>query len=101
MGLLIVALSTIYYLATSVQNAFFDVIDVTGLLFSIFYIMTAVATMVYYRRRVFSSAWDALILGLLPLGAAVFLGWILASRCRMRRQPRSGRWSGSSLRACC
>src|SRR6202042_3503995 len=47
-GLLIVALSTIYYLATSVQNAFFDVIDVTGLLFSIFYIMTALATMVYY-----------------------------------------------------
>jgi amino acid transporter len=76
-GLLIVGLSTIYYLATSVQNAFFDVIDVTGLLFSIFYILTALATMVYYRRRVFSSVWDALILGLLPLGAAVFLGWIL------------------------
>ena len=83
-GLLIVALSTIYYLATSVQNAFFDVIDVTGLLFSIFYIMTAVATMVYYRRRVFSSAWDALILGLLPLGAAVFLGWILAKSLHER-----------------
>ena len=60
------------------QNAFNDVIDVTGLLFAIFYILTALATMVYYRRRVFSSAWDALILGLLPLGAAGFLGWILA-----------------------
>ena len=35
-GLLIVILSAVYYLATSVQNAFFDVIDVTGLLFSIF-----------------------------------------------------------------
>ena len=41
-----------YYLATSVQNAFFDVIDVTGLLFSIFYILTALAAIVYYRRRV-------------------------------------------------
>ncbi len=58
-GLLIIVLSTVYYLATSVQNAFFDVIDVTGLLFSIFYILTALATMVYYRRRVFSSPWDA------------------------------------------
>ena len=58
------------------QNAFFDVIDVTGLLFAIFYILTALATIVYYRRRVFGSAWDFLILGLLPLGAAVFLGWM-------------------------
>ena len=90
-GLLIVALSTIYYLATSVQNAFFDVIDVTGLLFSIFYIMTALATMVYYRRRVFSSAWDALILGLLPLGAAVFLGWILAKS--LLNAPSTQVWS--------
>ena len=73
------------------QNAFFDVIDVTGLLFSIFYILTALATMVYYRRRVFSSAWDALILGLLPLGAAVFLGWILAKS--LLSAPSSQVWS--------
>ena len=90
-GLLIVALSTIYYLATSVQNAFFDVIDVTGLLFSMFYILTALATMVYYRRRVFSGAWDALILGLLPLGAAVFLGWILTKS--LQSAPSSQVWS--------
>src|SRR5580704_491795 len=90
-GLLIVALSTIYYLATSVQNAFFDVIDVTGLLFSIFYILTALATMVYYRRRVFSSAWDALILGLLPFGAAVFLAWILGKS--LLSAPSSQVWS--------
>jgi heme A synthase len=35
------------------------------------------ATIVYYRRRVLGSARDALILGLLPLGAAGFLGWML------------------------
>ena len=101
-GLLIVALSTIYYLATSVQNAFFDVIDVTGLLFSIFYIMTALATMIYYRRRVFSSAWDALILGLLPLGAAVFLGWIL-TKSLQKRPGDAGLVAGrhSSSPACC
>jgi amino acid transporter len=76
-GLLIVVVSVVYYLATSVQNAFFDVIDVTGLLFSIFYIMTALAAIAYYRRRVLASFRDALILGVLPLGAAGFLGWIL------------------------
>ena len=51
-------------------------IDVTGLLFAIFYILTALATIVYYRRRVFSGAWDFVILGVLPLGAAGFLGWM-------------------------
>ena len=42
----------VYLLATSVQNAFNDVVDVTGLLFAAFYILTALATIVYYRRRV-------------------------------------------------
>jgi hypothetical protein len=81
----------VYYLATSVQTAFSNVIAVTGLLFSIFYILTALATMVYYRRRVFSSAWDALILGLLPLGAAAFLGWILAKS--LQGAPAPWIWS--------
>ena len=40
-------------------NAFNDVIDVTGLLYAIFYILTALAAIVYYRRRIFSDAWDA------------------------------------------
>ena len=52
-GLLIVILSAVYYLVTPVQNAFFDVIDVTGLLFSIFYILTVLAAITYYRRRLF------------------------------------------------
>jgi amino acid transporter len=76
-GVMIIVLSAVYYLATSVQSAFYDVIAVTGFLFSIFYIMTALAAMVYYRRRIFSSAWDFLSLGILPLGAAGFLGWVL------------------------
>lgn len=73
-GLLIVALSAVYFLVTSVNNAFNDVIAVTGLLFSIFYIFTALAAMTYYRRRIFGSAWDFVTVGILPLGAAGFLG---------------------------
>jgi len=90
-GLLIIALSTIYYVATSVQNAFFDVINVTGLLFSIFYILTALAMITYYRRRVLASAWDFLIRGLLPLGAAVFLGWVFVKS--LVAAPVTQRWS--------
>ena len=59
------------------QNAFYDVIDVTGFLFSIFYIMTALAAMAYYRRRIFRGVGDFITIGLLPLGAAGFLGWVL------------------------
>jgi amino acid transporter len=76
-GLLLIALTWVYLLANSVQNAFTAVINVSGLLFAAFYILTALATIVYYRRRVFTSAWDALILGILPLAAAGFLGWIV------------------------
>ena len=90
-GLLIVVLSTIYYLATSVQNAFFDVIDVTGLLFSIFYILTALAAIVYYRRRIVGSSFDFVSVGLLPLGAAGFLGWIFAKS--LGAAPWTQRWS--------
>ncbi len=90
-GLLIIALSVVYYLATSVQNAFINVIDVTGLLFSIFYILTALAAITYYRRRIASSAFDFVTVGLLPLGAAGFLGWIFVKS--LGEAPWSQRWS--------
>jgi amino acid transporter len=75
-GVLLIGLTWVYLLATSVKVAFSHVIDVTGLLFASFYILTALATIVYYRRRVTSSVRDFLILGMLPLGAAGFLGWM-------------------------
>ncbi len=84
-GVLIIGLSWVYLLTTSVQNAFNDVVAVTGLLFAIFYILTALATIVYYRRRVFTSAWDALVLGILPVGC-----------CRV---PRLGRGEVAASRA--
>ncbi|HET9972441.1 MAG TPA: APC family permease [Streptosporangiaceae bacterium] len=73
----IIALTWVYLLAASVQDAFTDVVDVTGLLFAVFYALTALATITYYRRRVFSSLRDAVMLGVLPLGAVGFLGWVL------------------------
>ncbi len=76
-GLLIVVLSAVILLLTSIQGAFGDVVDVTGLLFAVFYILTALATVLYYRRRVFTSVGDALFLGILPIAAAGFLGWIV------------------------
>jgi len=90
-GLLIAGITWIYMLLTSIQNVFSEVVSVAGLLFTAFYILTALATMVYYRRRVFTSAWDALVLGILPLGAAAFLVWILAKS--LQSAPASQIWS--------
>jgi amino acid transporter len=90
-GLLIIVLSAIYFLATSVQNAFNDVIAVTGLLFSVFYILTALAAMSYYRRRIVSGAWDFVSVGVLPLAAAGFLGWVLVKS--LLNAPMTQRWS--------
>jgi hypothetical protein len=90
-GLLITGLTWVYLLASSVQDAFNEVVDESGQLFAVFYILTALATVAYYRRRILASAWDGLILGLLPLGAAGFLGWILARY--LQSAPASQIWS--------
>jgi amino acid transporter len=90
-GLLVIALTWIYLLATSVQNAFNDVVAITGLLFSLFYILTALATMAYYRRRLLANPKDGVLLGILPLAAAVFLAWIIVKS--LMQAPGSQRWS--------
>jgi amino acid transporter len=87
-GVLFIALTWVYLLTTSVHNAFSDVIAVTGLLFAILYILTALATVVYYRRRVFSGARDFLALGLFPLGAAAFLAWMFAKSVQAAPSPQ-------------
>jgi amino acid transporter len=86
-GVLIIGLTWVYLLTTSVQNAFDDVVDVTGLLFAVFYVLTAMATMVYYRRRVFGDLKDAIILGVLPLAAAAFLVWVVVKSLQTATAP--------------
>jgi amino acid transporter len=88
-GVLLIALTWVYLLASaSIQSAFGDVIDVTGLLFAIFYILTALATIVYYRRRVFGGVRDFFVLGFLPLGAAAFLGWMFTKSVQQADSPQ-------------
>jgi amino acid transporter len=90
-GVLILGLAWVYLLATSVQNAFNDVVAVAGLLFAVFYVLTALATIVYYRRRILAGAWEALVLGVLPLAAAAFLVWIIAKS--VQAAPAGQLWS--------
>jgi len=90
-GLVVIGLAWVYLLATSVQNAFDYVVNLTGLLFAIFYILTALASLVYFRRRIASNAWDLVVLGILPLGSAGFLCWMVEKSLVAAPMPQ--RWS--------
>ncbi len=76
-GLILLGGTWAYLLSTSLANAFNDAIAVTALLYAAFYILTALAAITYYWRRVFSNVMDAVVIGVLPLAAAGFLGWIM------------------------
>ncbi len=76
-GALVIVLTWVCLLAASVQGAFNAVVDVSGQLFGLFYVLTALATIVYYRKRITSSPADALTVGVLPVAAAAFLTWVL------------------------
>ena len=90
-GFFVIAITWVYLLATSVQMAFTYVVSATGLLFSAFYVLTALATIVYYRRRILARPWDLVWLGVLPIGAAVFLVWIIFRSMQLAAAPEN--WS--------
>ena len=76
-GLILVAATWVYLLSSSIASAFTQLINVTGLLYAAFYILTAVSAVTYYRHRVVSNPRDLVLVGVLPLGAAGFLVWLL------------------------
>jgi amino acid transporter len=76
-GVAFLIVTWVYLLVGSVASAFSALVAGTGILFTAYYILTAMAMIAYYRRRVFSSPVGAVVDGLLPLAAAVFLGWII------------------------
>jgi len=76
-GVILIVITWVYLLSGSIANVFTQLIDVTGLLCAAYYMLTALAAIVYYRRRIFSVPWDAMLAGVLPAGAIAFLGWIL------------------------
>jgi amino acid transporter len=76
-GVAFLVVTWVYLLVGSVASAFGALVAGTGILFTCYYILTAAAMITYYRRRVFSSPVGAFMNGLLPLAAAVFLGWII------------------------
>jgi amino acid transporter len=90
-GVVLLGLTRAYLLFTSLANTFNDAIAITALLYAAFYIFTALAAIIYYWRRIFSNVMDAINLGVLPLAAAGFLGWILVKA--LQAAPASQIWT--------
>ena len=65
-GVILIVITWVYLLSGSIANVFTQLIDVTGLLCAAYYMLTALAAIVYYRRRIFSEPWDAMLAGVLP-----------------------------------
>lgn len=91
MGVTLIVVTWVYLLSTSVANLFTELISVDGLLYAAFYILTALAVIAYYWHRIVSNAWDALLVGILPVGAIAFLGWIVVRTVQTGTSPE--RWS--------
>jgi amino acid transporter len=87
-GLILLGGTWAYLLSTSLANAFNDAIAVTALLYAAFYVLTALAAIGYYWRRVFSNVLDGVILGVLPLAAAGFLAWIFVKSVQAASSPQ-------------
>jgi len=94
-GLTLIVILWAYLLSSSIANAFTQLIDVTGILTAGFYILTALATIGYYRRRVFSDAWDLMLAGIMPFAAAAFLAWIVVRS--LQAAPASQRLSVAGI----
>ena len=90
-GVILIAATWAYLLSSSIANVFSTVVSVTGLLFATFYTLTALAAIAYYRRRIFTNAWDAVMVGVLPLASAVFLAWVVVKS--VISAPDEQRWS--------
>jgi amino acid transporter len=90
-GIILIVVTWVYLLASSVANAFTALISISGVLYASFYLLTALSAIAYYRRRIFSNAWDAVLIGILPLAATGFLVWIVLKS--VQNAPQSQRWS--------
>jgi amino acid transporter len=64
------------------ENALYDSITGLSLLIALYYALTGVACVVYFRRRLTSSVRNFLLLGVGPLTGAAMLTWLLVLSVR-------------------
>ncbi|HEY3941809.1 MAG TPA: APC family permease [Acidimicrobiales bacterium] len=90
-GVLTVLVVDLYVAWSSLANAFDTVVNALGIAFAVFWALTAVATVVYYRRVITRTPADFLLAAVLPLGAAGTLAWIVSEQ--LPQLPTGTRWT--------
>ncbi|MFG3343594.1 APC family permease [Streptomyces sp. NPDC048018] len=93
----VAAIAIAWYLVVShiSSNALFDSLTALSLLISFYYALTGVACVVYYRRHLFRSVRNFLLIGLGPLVGAGMLAWLLARSIADMSDPENS-YSGTS-----
>ncbi len=90
-AVLLLALFWVYILGTSLANVFNDLLSIASWLTITFYMLTALAMMVFYRRHIFTKPRNILTIGLLPLASVGFLGWVLVRSLQLATSAQ--KWS--------
>ncbi|WP_327378141.1 APC family permease [Streptomyces sp. NBC_01216] len=86
-----------WYLAVNQisANALFDSLTALSLLIAFYYALTGIACAVYYRRHLFRSVRDFLLIGVGPVAGAALLGWLLVRSVADMSDPANS-YSGTS-----
>jgi amino acid transporter len=80
----VAGIGVVWYVGVGVvsENALFDSITGLSLLIALYYALTGLACAVYFRRQLFSSVRNLLLLGVGPLTGAGMLAWLLVLSVR-------------------
>jgi amino acid transporter len=90
-------LSIVWYVGLTIvsENILFDSIAALGLMIAFYYGLTGFACVVYYRRELFNSARNFVMIGVLPLLGGLMLFGILVKSCIDLSKPENSE-SGDS-----
>jgi amino acid transporter len=90
-GGLTVVVVDLYIASSSLANAFNTVVDALGIAFAVFWALTALAATIHFRHAATRTVTNGFLLGVLPLGAAATLIWIVAQQ--VPQLSSSARWT--------
>jgi amino acid transporter len=91
------ALSILWYVGLTLvsEDILFDSIAALGLMIAFYYGLTGLACPIYYRRELFKSARNAIMMGLAPLLGGLILAWVFIRSCIDLADPENSE-SGDS-----